>query len=140
MHQLTKTDFKYYLDCPESIWLLKNKPQVYPKGEFSLFAEKLINEGYEVEAYAKQLFANGLDLPEYGSPTETQQALTDKYRVYFQPSFSTNKDIFARIDILERLADGTWHIYEVKSSTSVEFILPVHSDTLKEAKTLSFLG
>ena len=98
MHQLTKTDFKYYLDCPESIWLLKNKPQVYPKGEFSLFAEKLINEGYEVEAYAKQLFANGLDLPEYGSPTETQQALTDKYRVYFQPSFSTNKDIFARID------------------------------------------
>ncbi|WP_298486243.1 hypothetical protein [uncultured Maribacter sp.] len=68
MHQLTKTDFKYYLDCPESIWLLKNKPQVYPKGEFLLFAEKLIKEGYEVDAYAKQLFANGLDLPENGSP------------------------------------------------------------------------
>jgi len=120
MHQLTKTDFKYYLDCPESLWLLKNKPQIYPKGEFSLFAEKLIKEGYEVEAYAKQLFANGLDLPEYGSPTETQQALADNYRVYFQPSFITNKDIFARIDILERLADGTWHIYEVKSSTAIK--------------------
>ena len=49
MHQLTKTDFKYYLDCPESIWLLKNKPQVYPKGEFSLFAEKLIKEGYDLK-------------------------------------------------------------------------------------------
>ncbi len=120
MYQLTKTDFKYYLDCPESIWLLKNKPQVYPKGEFSLFAEKLIKEGYEVEAYAKQLFTNGLDLPEYGSPAETQQALTDTHSVYFQPSFSTNKDVFARIDILERLADGTWHIYEVKSSTSIK--------------------
>lgn len=120
MNQLTKTDFKYYLDCPESIWLLKNKPQVYPKGEFSLFAEKLINEGYEVEAYAKQLFPNGLDLPEYGSPTETQKALTNSHSVYFQPSFSTNKDVFARIDILERLEDGTWHIYEVKSSTSIK--------------------
>ncbi|WP_248723096.1 DUF2779 domain-containing protein [Seonamhaeicola sp. ML3] len=120
MHQLTKTDFKYYLDCPETIWLLKNKPEVYPKGEFSLFAEKLINEGYEVETYAKQLFTNGLDLPEYGSPKETQNALTDTHSVYFQPSFSTNKDIFARIDILERLADGTWHIYEVKSSTSIK--------------------
>lgn len=120
MHQLTKTDFKYYLDCPESIWLLKNKPQVYPKGEFSLFAEKLINEGYEVEAYAKQLFPNGLDLPEYGSPTATQNALTNSQSVYFQPSFNTTKDIFARIDILERLTDGTWHIYEVKSSTSIK--------------------
>jgi hypothetical protein len=120
MQQLTKTDFKYYLDCPESIWLLKNKSHVYPKGEFSLFAEKLIKEGYEVEAYAKLLFVNGLDLPEYGSPTQTQKALTDANNVYFQPSFITNKDIFARIDILERLADDTWHIYEVKSSTSIK--------------------
>lgn len=120
MHQLTKTDFKYYLDCPESIWLLKNKPQVYPKGEFSLFAEKLIKEGYEVEAYAKQLFQNSVNLPEYGSPTATQNAITSAHSVYFQPSFSTNKAIFARIDILERLADGTWHIYEVKSSTSIK--------------------
>ena len=44
MHQLSKTDFKFYLDCPESIWLLKNKPDEYPKGEFSLFAEKLIEK------------------------------------------------------------------------------------------------
>ena len=120
MHQLTKTDFKYYLDCPETIWLLKNKPDIYPRGEFSLFAEKLIKEGYEVEAYAKQLFPNGLDLPEYSSPRETQNALTNSHIVYFQPSFKTAKNVFARIDILERLVDGTWHIYEVKSSTSIK--------------------
>jgi hypothetical protein len=120
MHQLTKTNFKYYLDCPESIWLLKNKPEVYPKGEFSLFAEKLIKEGYEVESYAKQLFVNGIDLPEYGSPVQTKQAISKSYSIYFQPSFVTQSDVFARIDILERLADGTWHIYEVKSSTSIK--------------------
>lgn len=56
MHQLTKTDFKYYLDCPESIWLLKNNPEIYPKGEFSLFAEKLIKEGYKVFAIRFILF------------------------------------------------------------------------------------
>ena len=120
MHQLTKTDFKYYLDCPETIWLLKNKPNTYPKGEFSLFAEKLVKEGYEVEAYAKKLFPNGLNLPEYGSPKETQNDITNKHNVYFQPSFNTSKNIFARIDILERLTDGTWLIYEVKSSTSIK--------------------
>ena len=37
MHQLTKTDFIQYLNCPESLWLLKNKPEDFPKGEFSLF-------------------------------------------------------------------------------------------------------
>ena len=120
MHQLTKTDFKYYLDCPESLWLLKNKSDIYPEGEFSLFAEKLIKEGYEVESYAKLLFPNGLDLPEYGTPSQTQQALSDTHNVYFQPSFSTAKNIFARVDILELLADDTWHIYEVKSSTSIK--------------------
>ncbi len=117
---LTKTDFKYFLDCPESLWLLKNKPQSYPKGDFSLFAEKLIQEGYEVEAFAKKLFLKGLDLPEHASPKETKRALEGDYAVYFQPSFITEKDAFARIDILERLSDGTLHIYEVKSSTSIK--------------------
>ncbi|MGC6414350.1 MAG: DUF2779 domain-containing protein [Bacteroidia bacterium] len=117
---LTKTDFKYFLDCPESLWLLKNKPQSYPKGDFSLFAEKLIQEGYEVEAFAKKLFLKGLDLPEHASPKETKRALEADYTVYFQPSFITEKDAFARIDILERLSDGTLHIYEVKSSTSIK--------------------
>lgn len=37
MIQLTKTDFIQYLNCPESLWLLKNKPEDFPKGEFSLF-------------------------------------------------------------------------------------------------------
>lgn len=117
---LTKTDFKFYLDCPESLWLLKNKPDEYPDGEFSLFTEKLIKEGYEVESYAKQLFENGIDLPEYGSPDQTQEALKSFHKVYFQPSFATKNDVFARIDILKRLEDDTWHIYEVKSSTSIK--------------------
>jgi hypothetical protein len=47
--KLTKTDFIQYLNCPESLWLLKNKPEIYPKGEFSLFLEKLIKEGYEYD-------------------------------------------------------------------------------------------
>ena len=117
---LTKTDFKFYLDCPESLWLLKNKPDEYPDGEFSLFTEKLIKEGYEVESYAKQLFENGIDLPEYGSPEQKQEALKSFHKVYFQPSFVTKNDVFARVDILKRLEDDTWHIYEVKSSTSIK--------------------
>ena len=120
MHQLSKTDFKYYLDCPESIWLLKNKPDEFTKGEFSLFAEKLIKEGYEVEGYAKRLFENGIDIPENENAAFTASLLNESETVFFQAAFSTKKGVFARVDILERLADGTWHIYEVKSSTSIK--------------------
>ena len=117
---LTKTNFIQYLNCPESVWLLKNKPNEYPKGEFSLFLEKLIKEGYEVEEYAKRLFPNGINLPEKESPEYTKRKLEKKYKYYFQPAFKSPKGVFARIDILERLDVKTWHIYEIKSSTSIK--------------------
>lgn len=118
--KLTKTDFKYYLDCPESLWLLKNKPEIYPEGEFSLFAQKLIREGYEVEYFAKRLFEDGVEIPEGANIEYTNKVLTSDNQVFFQPSFVTGKGCFARVDILERLSDGTWHLHEVKSSTSVK--------------------
>lgn len=120
--QLTKTDFIQYLNCPESLWLLKNRPQVYEeyKGEFSLFLEKLIQEGYEVEEYAKQLFYSGFDLPENASLAYTKEQLGTANKVFFQPSFITDKGVFARVDVLEKLANGTFHIYEIKSSTSIK--------------------
>ena len=118
--QLTKTDFIQYLNCPESIWLLKNKPNEYPNGEFSLFLEKLIKEGYEVEEYAKQLFPTGIDLPENSTPQFTKQQLVSNNTIFFQPSFVTEKGVFARIDILEKLDNDSYHIYEIKSSTSIK--------------------
>jgi hypothetical protein len=120
MHQLTKTNFIQYLNCPESLWLLKNEPNEYPKGEFSLFLEKLIKEGYEVEEYAKLLFSNGVDLPEDSTPQFTQQQLNSNNKVFFQPSFLTQKGVFARIDVLEKLRDGSYHIYEIKSASSIK--------------------
>ena len=120
MHQLSKTDFIQYLNCPESLWLLKNKPNVYPKGEFSLFLEKLIKEGYDVEQYAKLLFPGGIDLPEHNTPSYTKQQLNSNHTVFFQPSFITQKGVFARIDVLEKLPNGSYHIYEIKSASSVK--------------------
>ena len=120
--QLTKTDFIQYLNCPESLWLLKNKPEIYEqyKGKFSLFLEKLIKEGYQVEEYTKKLFKNGIDLPENASPDYTKIELTSKNKVFFQPSFVTKKKVFARIDVLEKLPNGTFHFYEIKSANSAK--------------------
>ena len=62
MKILSKTDFIHYLRCPDSLWLEKNKPDKYKRGVLSVFLSKLINEGYEVEEYAKKLFPNGVEV------------------------------------------------------------------------------
>jgi len=116
---LTKTDFIQFLNCPQSIWLKKNIPEKYPEGKFSLFVKKLINEGYEVEEYAKMLFSNAINLPENANPEKTLEALKSDHLTFFQPSFKTTKGAFARIDVLEKLPDGSYHIYEIKSSTKI---------------------
>lgn len=118
--QITKTNFLHYLNCPKSLWLLKNKHSKYPNGKFSMFLEKLIKEGYEVEEYAKLLFPSGINLPDDSTPKFTQQQLGLDNKVFFQPSFSTQKGVFARIDVLEKLSDNTFHIYEIKSSSSIK--------------------
>lgn len=100
--QLTKTDFIQYLSCPESLWLLKNKPEHYPHGEFSAFMQKLIREGYEVERYVQDFFE--------GSGRN----------VNFQAEFTTDEGLYARVDGLEEMSDGTTVLYEIKSSTSVK--------------------
>jgi len=120
LKQLTKTDFIQFLNCPESLWLFKNKPDQYPKGEFSLFLKKLIKEGYETEEYAKKLFLNGVEIPESAEPSYTEEQLKSSNNVFFQSAFITKKGQFARVDILEKLSNESFHIYEIKSSTSIK--------------------
>lgn len=116
---LSKTDFIHYLKCPESFWLAKNEPERYPSGEFSLFLQKLINEGYEVESYVSSLFEKPVIFPDFATPEETKATVSQGGKIFLQPSFKTEKGLFARIDVLEKLANGNWHLYEVKSSTKV---------------------
>lgn len=100
---LTKTDFIQFLNCPKSLWLLKRDPDHYPYGEFSTFMQKLVREGYEVEGYVRQFFEDA------GSRD-----------VSFQAEFKTDYGLYARVDVLENMSDGTTALYEVKSSTSVK--------------------
>ena len=102
--ELTKTNFIQYLNCPKSLWLSLHKPEVYPKGEFSEYAQKLTQEGYEVEAYVKQLL----------------QAQTDHDHYSFQEIFKTADGMLARADVVRKNEDGSINLYEVKSSKSVK--------------------
>ena len=117
---LTKTDFIQYLDCPNSLWLLKNKEEIFNeyKGERSLFLEKLIREGYEVEEYAIKTFPGLQDL-ERAKPDEIEVSLSTPGS-YSQVTLSIEDRLFARLDVIEVHDDLSISIYEIKSSTKVK--------------------
>lgn len=102
--QISKTDFIQFLNCPNSLWLLKHKPDVYPHGEFSDFARKITAEGYEVEAYVKALLDAQADANSYD----------------YQRVFRTDRGLYAKADVIRNNGDGTINLYEVKSSTKVK--------------------
>ena len=120
MKVLSKTDFIHYLRCPDSLWLEKNKPDKYKRGVLSVFLSKLIKEGYEVEEYAKKVFPNGVEVSRNSGVDKTKVLLNENHEVLFQPSFKTSSGAFAIIDVLKKVDGNTYHLYEVKSSTSVK--------------------
>lgn len=112
--QLSKTDFIHYLNCDKSLWLEKHEPEKYPEGEFSIFLEKLVREGYEIENCVQSLF-------------ET----LNYQQVDFQKTFKTDTGLYARADAFAVTTDGENHLFEVKSSTSVK--KDKQHDQLKDA-------
>lgn len=119
---LTKTNFKEYLICPKWLWLKKRKPELYVEGEMSLFLEKLIKDGYEVEAYAQKLFPEGVEVT--GDKTALLSKTSDllqKHQTMFQATFQTEDGLFAKVDVLA-FNDVTqkWDLYEIKASSEIK--------------------
>ncbi len=119
---LTKTDFKEHLLCHKSLWLKKNRPELYTPGEFSLFLKKILQDGDEVESYVQKLFPEGKMI--HGTNpvlVETTKALLPEQGTLFQATFETTTGLFAKIDILKwNQETKKWDIYEVKASTEIK--------------------
>ena len=119
---LTKTDFKEFLICNKCLWLKKKKPDEYIPGEFSLFLQKLIKDGYEVEKYVQELFSDGIELRGNNEfLLEKTQDLLKKKQTIFQATFESENGLFAKIDAL-RFNDETnkWDLYEIKASSEIK--------------------
>ena len=120
---LTKTDFKEYLFCKESLWLKKKRPEDYTAGEFSLFLEKLIGDGYEVEEYVHKLFPGGVALEgnEETLLTKTKKLIEENSKPIFQATLKTDDGLFVKIDVLNfNKETEKWDIYEVKASSEIK--------------------
>ena len=111
-----------YTRCNKYAWLDKYKSEEKTKPDE--FAEYLFKNGHKVGDLAKEYFnidAEATVLKENGSPDsatmieETKKLLNEGAKVIAEASFSFD-GFFCSVDILEKNDDGSYNIYEVKSS------------------------
>ncbi len=124
--KLTKTEFKEWLLCSKSLWLKKKRPDEYVAGEFSLFLQKLIKDGYNVESYVQKLFPDGVFVSgdREALLSKTKELLEDKdnnKKPIFQATFETKQGLFAKVDMLNfNKETSKWDLYEIKASSEIK--------------------
>jgi hypothetical protein len=117
---LSKSDFLKHQTCPGYLWLWKNKRDVVPVDNPE-DVEHRIEQGNQVEGYARLLFPKGVLLE--GNPqktkTDTEKAISSGETVIFQATVITDEGLLAKADVIEKHGDA-WDIYEVKSTTEIK--------------------
>src|SRR3989338_9788176 len=128
IEKMTKADFflsksKYLsgLQCPKLLWVHYSAKENIPPTDTQ--TQAIFDQGHKVTELAHALFPGGVALE--GAPEDfegliekTKSLLLLKKPLY-EAAFKFKRS-FARADILKPNKDGSWDLYEVKSSTSVK--------------------
>jgi hypothetical protein len=125
---LSKSNYMLYLRHPVWLWLEKNDKDMLP--EVDEDTQAIFDAGNLFESYAEKIFQDGItlgyktngefDFKKYKElPDVTKKALEDKTKVLFQGRLEVN-NITCIFDVLERNEDGTYNLYEIKSSTKAK--------------------
>ncbi len=118
---ISKSKYLSGLQCKKLLWYQYNAKDRIPSVDAS--TQAIFDQGHEVGRLAQTLFPNGIEID--GDPkdfgalfAQTNSALRERRPVY-EATFRFGEG-FARLDILNPVADGAWDIVEVKSSTEVK--------------------
>ncbi|MGD9045947.1 MAG: DUF2779 domain-containing protein [Desulfobacterales bacterium] len=120
---LSKSRFLAGLQCHLRLWY-----QCYDRdlaSEVSAAQQAIFDAGHEVGTLATELYPDGvlIDEPYYQhkqAVESTLKAMQDPdVKAIYEAAF-VYEGVRIRVDILERLDDGSWNLVEVKSSTSVK--------------------
>ena len=104
------------------MWLKLHKPELLEKFQLSEFEKHLMEQGNEVESYARNLFPGGIEVVSTGEDAchETTRLMVSKVSTIFQATFIVDGFI-ARNDMLVHDPNTDhWDLYEVKATNSVK--------------------
>jgi len=118
---ISKSKYLSGLQCNKLLWYYYNAKDEIP--EVDAGTQAIFNQGTLVGKYAQQLFPGGVEIKAEHYEIdkilkETQEALKLR-KPLFEAGFKY-KNAFARVDILNPVAQDSWDIIEVKSSTEVK--------------------
>lgn len=122
MQVITKTIFIDFRNCPKNVWLKLYKPELLDKFELSDFEKQLIEQGNEVEAHARKLFLDGVEIKSRGEAAvkETAKYMKSKTPAIFQATFMVD-GFMARNDVLVYdQQNDCWDLYEIKGTNSLK--------------------
>lgn len=120
MIKLSKSRFVAGVQCAKRLYLLVHEPELAAEPDAA--AEAIIEQGREVGLLARQLFPGGVAV-ECRSGKQAIRATRELIRnpqvpAIFEAAFEY-RNVFVRVDVLERRRDQRWRLIEVKSSTDV---------------------
>ena len=121
---LSKSKYLSGLQCPKLLWTMINQPGSMPAVD--TVTQFVFDQGHLVGEYAKQLFPDGIDIPQddfMGNVFAAKKLLAAR-KPLFEAGILSGK-IYSRVDILNPINEDEWEIVEMKSSTSVK---DVHID------------
>jgi hypothetical protein len=118
---LSKSKYLQGLKCYKLLWMSYHAKDKIPPTDAA--TQAIFDQGHEVTVLAKTLFKDGLDVE--GDDLDVALKNTQTMLLQKKPLFEAAlrfKNTVARPDILSPNKDGSWDLYEVKSSTEVKDI------------------
>jgi len=120
---LSKSKYCNAVQCPKMLWM-KSRKEYDDKFDSSVMNEAVLETGNQVGDRAMGLFGDYVEIP-YSNPSDmikaTKEEIEKGTSIIAEASFSYN-GLFCSVDILKRTDQGSFEIYEVKSSTEVKAI------------------
>jgi hypothetical protein len=120
MRLISKSTFLQFQICPKDTWLRLHKPELVETFALTEFEKHLLEQGNEVETYARQLFPEAVLVSAIGDEAveETRRLMAAGTDAIFQATFLAG-GFYTKCDILKRSATaGTWDVYEIKGTNS----------------------
>jgi len=118
---LTKSKFIAGEQCLKRLYLSVRSPELAVQPDDS--GESIVEQGQKVGLLARQMFSGGVvvDAKNREEAIRATRELIDNPEVpaIFEGAFE-HKDVFVRVDILQRCREQRWRLIEVKSTTDVK--------------------
>jgi hypothetical protein len=118
---LSKSKFLWGLQCRKLLWTAYNAKDQMPPTDAQ--TQAVFDQGHDVGRLAQKLFPDGIEVgrgvADLGEVLRLSLPVVKQRKPLFEAAFA-HQGGYARVDILEPVADDAWDIIEVKSSTSVK--------------------